>query len=115
MPGAGYAANGVELHGLRWVHPHAMVMGSALSSPEAYSADLGHLQTARLLFPMGLPENVEIGLQLHNPMEGSLNAAFEALAAYHGWHRGEADRIYQACLADPLLRKGIARFYPSNP
>jgi hypothetical protein len=112
MPGAGYTANGVDLTGIRWLHPHALIMGSSLSSPADYVADIGRLQSAQILFPMGLPENVEIGLKLHNPMEGSLNAGFEALAAYHGWRRGESDLIYRACLSDPLLRRAIARFYP---
>lgn len=112
MPGAGYTASGPELPGLRWLHLHAMVMGSALSGRDRHAADLARLADAGLLFPQGLPENVEIGLVLHNPMQGSLNAGFEALASYHGWRRGRADLIDRAALSDPLLRRGAARFYP---
>lgn len=67
-----------------------------------------------LLFPEGLPENVEIGLQRHNPMQGSLNAGFESLAACHGWRRGggSVNVIDEACRRDPMLRAGIRRFWP---
>jgi hypothetical protein len=113
MPGAGYTANGVDLPGLRWLHPHAMVMTLALSGGSSFGPGIQRLEQAGLLFPEGLPENVETGLVLHNPMQGSLNAAFETLASYHGWRRakGGPDVIDQACLADPLMRKGAARFY----
>lgn len=113
MPGAGYTANGVDLPGIRWIHPHEMVMSLALSGGNTFGAGIQRLEQAQLLFPQGLPENVEVGLVLHNPMQGSLNAAFETLASYHGWRRakGGTDVIDQACLADPLMRKGAARFY----
>ncbi len=113
MPGAGYSANGVDVAGIRWLHPHAMVMGLAQSGGNRFAEGIQRLERAGLLFPQGLPENVEIGLNLHNPMQGSLNAAFEALASYHGWRRakGTQDVIDQACRNDPLMRKGAARFY----
>jgi hypothetical protein len=113
MPGAGYTANGVDMPGVRWLHPHAMILGLAQSGGKAFADGIHRLEQAGLLFPQGLPENVEIGLVLHNPMQGSLNASFEAIASYHGWRRakGGADVIDQASLADPLMRKGAARFY----
>lgn len=111
MPGAGYTANGVDVEGIRWLHPHAMVMGLALSSKTDLPVGIERLEKAGLLFPQGLPENVEIGLVLHNPMQGSLNAGFEALAAYHGWRRGNNDVIDDASVRDPMLRAGIRRFW----
>jgi hypothetical protein len=112
MPGDGYTANGVDVPALRWLHPHAMVMGLALSGRAGFSEGIRRLDRTGLLFPQGLPENIEIGLKLHNPMQGSLNAGFESLAAYHGWRRGGANRIDEACRREPLTRAGIRRFWP---
>jgi hypothetical protein len=111
MPGDGYTANGVDVPGLRWLHPHAMIMGLALSGRGGLSDGIRRLERAGLLFPQGLPETVEIGLKRHNPMQGSLNAGFEALSAYHGWKRGGTDRIDDACRRDPMMRAGIRRFW----
>ncbi len=111
MPGMGYAASGVDVPGIRWLHPHAMVMALTLSGRSKYSEGIRRLEEAGLLFPQGLPENVEIGLKLHNPMQGSLNAGFETLSAYHGWRRGGTDVIDEASRRDPLLRAGIRRFW----
>jgi hypothetical protein len=112
MPGDGYEAYGVEREGIRWLHPHAMVMGLALTGRSRYLEGIRRLNDTGLLFPQGLPETVEITLQRHNPMQGSLNAGFEALSAYHGWRRGGADVIDEACRRDPLLRAGVRRLYP---
>lgn len=112
MPGAGYTANGPDVPGIRWLHPHAMVMAVALSSRADLPLGIDRLERAGILFPQGLPETVEIGLQLHNPMQGSLNAGFEALAAYHGWRRGNHDAIDDASVRDPMLRAGVRRFWP---
>jgi len=113
MPGAGYTANGIDVMGVRWMHPHYMFMGLALSKPEHYPKGLSDLDAKQFLYPQGLPENIEAELELHNPMQGSLNAAFETISAYHGWKkRGTAgNRIDQAGLKEPLLRKAAARFY----
>jgi len=111
MPGDGYAAYGVDVPGIRWLHPHAMVMGLALSGGSRYSEGVHHLIQAELVPPQGLPETVEIGLAKHNPMQGSLNAGFEALAAYHGLRRAGIDVIDESSRRDPLLRAGVRRFY----
>jgi hypothetical protein len=114
MPGDGYTANGVDVPGIRWLHPHAMVMGLALSDRSGLSEGIRQLARAGILFPQGLPENIEIDLQRHNPMQGSLNAGFESLAAYHGWRRGVGDAINHidgASRRDPMLRAGIRRFW----
>jgi hypothetical protein len=118
MPGAGYTANGTEVMGVRWLHPHYMLMGLALSGSELYPKGLSDLDAKRFLYPIGLPENIEADLRLHNPMQGSLNAAFETLSAYHGWkkRRSKENLIDLAAEAHPLLRKAAARFYlPAKP
>jgi len=114
MPGAGYTANGIEVMGVRWLHPHYMFMGLALSAPEFYPKGLRDLDAGQFLYPQGLPENIEVDFLLHNPMQGSLNASFETLSAYHGWKkRGTGDNLLdKAAAADPLLRKAASRFYP---
>lgn len=117
MPGDGYTANGVDSAGLTWLHPHAMVLSLALSGePGALADGISKLEKANLLFPFGLPENVEKSLARHNPMLGSLNAAFETLAAYHGWKRGTGSTnfIHKASKSDPMTRRGLERFYPAN-
>lgn len=113
MPGAGYTANGTEVMGVRWLHPHFMLMGLGLSAPALYPQGLRDLEAKQFLYPLGLPENIEIDFQLHNPMQGSLNASFETLSAYHGWkqRRSPNNQIDKAATEDPLLRKGAARFY----
>jgi hypothetical protein len=113
MPGAGYTANGVEVMGVRWLHPHYMFMGLGLGAPDLYPKGLRDLDAEQFLYPLGLTENIEVDFQLHNPMQGSLNASFETLAAYHGWkkRRTPDNQIDTASQNDPLLRKGAARFY----
>ena len=113
LPGRGYAAYGVETAGLAWLHPHAMVLCTALSDPDALPDAIAALDRAGFLFPRGLPENISADLARHNPMQGSLNAAFETLAAYHGWKRPSGDNLIdQASVSSPLLRRGAARFFP---
>jgi hypothetical protein len=111
MPGAGYTANGADVPGTRWLHPHAMIMELALTGRSDLPAGIASLDKAGILFPQGLPENVEVGLALYNPMQGSLNAGFETLAAYHGWKRGDNDVIDEASRRDPMMRAGIRRFW----
>ncbi len=117
MPGAGYTANGVEVMGVRWIHPHYMIMGLALSNPERYPKGLSDLDAKQFLYPFGLPENMEAELRLHNPMQGSLNAAFETIAAYHGWKKRESKEnvLDLASKQHPLLRQAASRFYKPQP
>jgi hypothetical protein len=117
MPGGGYTANGTEVMGVRWLHPHYMMMGLALSAPRLYPQGLRDLDSKQFLFPLGLAENIEANLKLHNPMQGSLNASFESISAYHGWKKRNtpANLIDKASNNDPLLRKGATRFYAPLP
>lgn len=113
MPGAGYTANGTEVMGVRWMHPHYLLMGLALSEPTLYKKGLRDLDSARIPCPLGLPENIEIELRIHNPMQGSLNASFETPAAYHGWRKRNTPQnlLDRASLSSPRLRKAASRFY----
>jgi hypothetical protein len=99
------------------MHPHYMLMGLALSGGELYRKGLHDLDSRQFLYPLGLPENIEAELRLHNPMQGSLNASFEALSAYHGWKNRNtpANLLDKASNSDPLLRKAASRFYPPLP
>jgi hypothetical protein len=117
MPGGGYTANGTEVMGVRWLHPHYMMMGLALSAPRLYPKGLRDLDSKQFLFPLGLAENIEADLKLHNPMQGSLNASFESISAYHGWKKRNTptNLIDKASNHDPLLRKGASRFYAPLP
>jgi hypothetical protein len=103
--------------GVRWIHPHYMLMGLALSNSEQYAKGLSALDAKQFLYPFGLPENIEADLRLHNPMQGSLNAGFEAISAYHGWKkRNNQDNVIDvASKSHPLLRKAASRFYQIEP
>ena len=116
MPGAGYTANGIEVMGVRWIHPHYMFMGLALGNTELYAKGLSALDAKQFLYPFGLPENIEADLRLHNPMQGSLNAGFEVISAYHGWKKRSSQEnvLDRASMTDPLLRKAAGRFYPAT-
>ncbi|MFD0892624.1 hypothetical protein KBB96_14465 [Luteolibacter ambystomatis] len=115
MPGAAYAANGCDLPDLTWIHPHYPVM-ACMSDPARLEQVIGAFEKAGLLFPRGLPETVSIDGVRYNPMQCSLNASFETLAAYHAWKRPSGqDVVDQASLADPLIRMGMRRFYTQAP
>ena len=85
-------------------------MGLALREPTLYKKALRDLDSARILHPLGLPENIEVELRLHNPMQGSLNASFETLSAYHGWRKRNTPQNLPD-LSSPLLRKATSHFY----
>ncbi|HEX5791025.1 MAG TPA: hypothetical protein VFY13_07710 [Luteolibacter sp.] len=114
-PGDGYAANGSDLPGLRWLHPHAMVMLCAMSGDDL-AKRIEAMDQAGFLHPFGLPEAIEIDFKDNNPMLGGLNAGFEALASYHAWKKRGSDGnlIDRACFNDPLMRRGAERFYPKQ-
>lgn len=115
MPDAGYAANGTETAGCEWIHPHYPLMAT-MCRPESLGEVVKAFDRAGLLFPRGLPEAVSIDGIRHNPLQSSLNAGFETLAAYHAWKRPTGtDEIDRASRSDPMIRSGMARFYPQAP
>ena len=112
FPGDGYSANGVDVADLSVIHPHYFLMAIALSDPGNYSDQLHILEKAGLLLPTGLPEVIDANLDWKNPMQGSLNAGFETIAAYQGLKTmSGSNEIHEASLRSPLLRKAIVRFY----
>ena len=55
---------------------------------------------------------IEIDLNWHNPMQGSINAGFESLAAYHGMVEDRSvNRLYSAARELDLFRTAVKRFY----
>jgi hypothetical protein len=61
-------------------------------------------------------ENVAADLKEYLAWNGSLNASFETLGAYHFWAQqsGRTDAIYEAAEHCPPLRRAIRAFIPTN-
>ena len=68
----------------------------------------------QLLPPWGMVENFTKDLDEYLPMLGSLNGAYECIAAYHLWAKqsGRPDQIYRAAESCPLLFEAVRAFYP---
>jgi hypothetical protein len=110
MNGIGYHVGGVEDPDQRLIFPHYILMSSLLEPDTATAYDLlGKLEAHGWLTPWGLAENIAADGQNYLPMIGSLNASFEAIAAYHLLmkHRRQDDALYQAANADPILQDAI--------
>lgn len=112
LPGGKYGAFGSEEPGHHWIHPHYQVMATCMLDRGGIGKMVASYERAGLLFPLGLPEGIDADCIRYNPMDGSLNASFEALAAYHGWKgRGQGNAIDRASMADPMIRAAMRRFY----
>ena len=112
-PGTPYAANGSDDTGLRWLHPHYQVMAVCMLDRDKIPAMTRGFEKAGIWFPLGLPEGIDIDLNYHRPLCCSLNAGFEALAAWHGMKgRGPDNPIDRAALEEPMVRTAMQRFYP---
>jgi hypothetical protein len=70
---------------------------------------IGDLRRIGFFPPYGLVENVTVTGNSYLPMNGSLNAGFEALAAYHFLCqiRSHPNRIYQAAEQSPHLQQAL--------
>ncbi|MBN1629038.1 MAG: hypothetical protein JW990_04690 [Thermoleophilia bacterium] len=116
LPGTGYVTNGTKSPGkLGLIHPHYMLMSGALEyDPSAVYGVLEAMRARRLFPPWGMVENFNKGLDEYLPMLGSLNGAYECIAAYHLWAResGRPDQIYRAAESCPLLFEAARAFYP---
>jgi len=113
--GVGYVANGTRTTPRgSLIHPHYLLMSACLRPPHEVLRVLEAMEARGLLPPWGLVENVSTDLREHLPMLGGLNAAFEALAAYHLWAKatGRPDAIYAAARASPPLADAVRAFYP---
>jgi hypothetical protein len=111
--GRGYVANGTEKVRIDLIHPHYIFLAGRWQPAQTYGL-LEKLETGGLLPPWGLVENVRPDLAEYLPFNGSLNAAFEAIGAYHMWSRfsGQPDAIDVACKACPLTANAVRAFYP---
>lgn len=114
--GNGYYVGGVELPDQRLIHPHYILMSAVLhpQTEETYQL-LERMEKARYFPPWGMVENLDVDGRTYLPMDGALNAGFEALGAYHLYarHRQVPDAIYQASLKNPQIRRAMQLFYPA--
>ena len=89
-------------------------MSSVLREPADVYRVLREMEARGIFPPWGMAENVTADLSEYLPMLGSLNAAFDTLAAYPLWAKAarQPDRIYEAARACPPLADAIEAFYP---
>lgn len=115
--GNAYQVSGVDLPDQKLIHPHYLLMSAALrpQTAEMYEV-LERMEKAGWFPPWGMVENLDINGHYYLPMEGALNAGFEALSAYHllAKHRRIPDAIYQASQKSPQIRAAMQLFYPQT-
>lgn len=109
-----YQVGGVDLPNQEMVHPHYILMSSALDEPAAVYALLERMEKAGWFTPWGMVETISIVEKSYLPMNGSLNACFETLGAYHLFakNRQVPNAIYEASRNSPELRRAVELFYP---
>lgn len=115
--GNAYRVNGTALPGLNLIHPHYFLMSARLHErPEEILSLIGDLRRVGFFPPCGLVENVTVTGSSYLPMIGSLNAGFEALAAYHllCQLRHQPNQVYQAAQGSPEIRAAIRSLYPTS-
>jgi hypothetical protein len=112
--GDSYFVGGVDLPGQSIIHPHYVLMSAALTNPPETYELLHRLEHAGLFTPWGMAETTMVDGSLYLPMNGSLNASFETLGAYHLLvkHRSLPDAIYAASRQSRELRRAAQLFYP---
>jgi hypothetical protein len=113
--GQGYLANGVEQSGIQIIHPHYMLLAwEHWPEPADLYNVLRQMEEQVFMPPWGLVENVDPQLAEYLPMNGSLNASFECLSAYHLWAKatGQPNAIYQAAEDFEPLQRAMKTFYP---
>jgi hypothetical protein len=117
--GEGFRGRGYLADGLRTrpavLHPHYMLMaGLSAADPQPTWDRVQALEKVGLMPPWGLVENFTSDLAEYLPVPGSLNAAFECLAAYHLAARTEKkpDWIYDAARECEATRGAVGVFYP---
>ena len=115
--GNGYHVSGADLPNQRLIHPHYILMSAA--SAEESDEVLGvleRMEKAGFFLPWGMVENLTADGKSHLPMEGGLNAAFEALGAYHllARHRSLPDAIYEASRDSAIIRLSRQLYYDQS-
>lgn len=116
VSGNGYHVSGVALPAQSLLHPHYFLMSACLRPDTQEVLEvMAALRRIGFFPPLGLVENLTVTGNSYLPMNGSLNAGFEAIAAYHllCQQRRWPNRIHQACLNSPSLRKAIQLYYPN--
>lgn len=115
--GNGYYVGGVDLPDQKLIHPHYILMSAVMHPQPAEIYDLlQRMEKSGYFPPWGLVENLTVDGRSYLPMQGSLNAGFEVLGAYHllAKNRGIPDAIYQASLSSPYVRRAMRLFYPGS-
>ena len=115
--GNGYFVGGVDLPDQSLIHPHYILMSAALRSPASEVTEvIRRMEKSGCFPPWGMVENVAVDGKSYLPMEGGLNAGFEALGAYHFLTRarGLPDAIYEASRRSTHLRQAMRLFYPNT-
>jgi hypothetical protein len=114
LHGDSYHVGGVDLPDQAVIHPHYMLMSGVLREPGELYGALRRMEKAGLLPPWGMVEASSVDGKSYLPMNGSLNAGFETLGAYHllARNRGIPNAIYNASRESPELRRAVQVFYP---
>ncbi len=113
--GNAYHVSGVDLTGQTLIHPHYILMSATLDpDPARVLGLLERLEKAGYFPPWGLVENLTADGSSYLPMNGALNAGFEALGAYHllAKNRRIADTIHEASRQCPEIRQAMHLYYP---
>jgi hypothetical protein len=113
--GDSYHVGGTDLPDQAVIHPHYVLMSAALAdSTETYSL-LRRMEKAGLFTPWGMVETASVTGKSYLAMNGSLNAGFETLGAYHllAKHRHLPNAIYGASRQSQELRRAAQLFYPA--
>lgn len=116
--GRAYQVSGTRLPRQELIHPHYLLMSAAIHpEPDDLLRMLAELRRIGLFPPYGLVENVTVTGSTYLAMNGSLNAGFESLGAFHFLcrQRQQADAIYLASLRNHPLRQAIQLYFPSSP
>jgi len=112
--GDSYFVGGVDLPNQKVIHPHYVLMSASLTKSAETYALLRRLQKAGIFTPWGMVEAVAVSGKSYLPMNGSLNAGFETLGAYHllAKHRGIPNVLHAASRKSAELRRAAELFYP---
>lgn len=116
--GRAYRVSGTRLPRQDLIHPHYLLMSAAIHpQPDDLLRVLTELRRIGLFPPYGLVENVTVTGSTYLAMNGSLNAGFESLGAYHFLcrQRQQADAIYLASQRNQPLRQAMQLYFPSSP
>jgi hypothetical protein len=117
LHGDSYHVGGVALPDQAVLHPHYILMSAPLAEPAGLYALLARLERAGFFPPWGMVEAAAVNGSSYLPMNGSLNAGFETLGAYHllAKHRAIPNAIYQASRRSVVLRRAVGLFFPQQP